>query len=151
MVRSTFDHVHFGYAPEKTIIHDFSCTSTPGQKVAIVGPTGAGKTTMVKLLMRFYDVDARRHHCWTATTSASLTRSDLREGFGMVLQDTWLFDGTIRGKHPPTAGWTPPTRRWWPRPRPRMVDHFIRTLPQRLRHRAERGSHQRLARARSSC
>ncbi|MDR3275997.1 MAG: ABC transporter ATP-binding protein/permease, partial [Treponema sp.] len=89
-----FDHVRFGYDPEKIIIHDFNCQVEPGQTIAIVGPTGAGKTTMVKLLMRFYDVlgggisldghDLRRFN-----------RDDLRRNFGMVLQDTWLFKGSI--------------------------------------------------------
>lgn len=89
-----FSHVCFGYNSDQTIIHDFSVNVKPGQKVAIVGPTGAGKTTMVKLLMRFYDV----------TSGAILVdghdvrdfnRQDLRDAFGMVLQDTWLFKGTI--------------------------------------------------------
>ncbi len=92
--RVTFEHVQFGYDKDKIIISDFNCQVEPGQTVAIVGPTGAGKTTMVKLLMRFYDVlkgsiqvdghDLREFH-----------RSELRENFGMVLQDTWLFKGTI--------------------------------------------------------
>ena len=90
----TFDHVKFGYTPDKTIIHDFSCTVKPGQKVAIVGPTGAGKTTMVKLLMRFYDVDAGSITL-NGHDVRDFDRSALREGFGMVLQDTWLFKGTI--------------------------------------------------------
>ncbi len=89
-----FDHVKFGYNPDQMIIKDFSAKVAPGQKIAIVGPTGAGKTTMVKLLMRFYDVnegailvdghDVREYN-----------RHDLRDAFGMVLQDTWLFKGTI--------------------------------------------------------
>ena len=90
----TFDHVKFGYVPEKTIIHDFSCTVNPGEKVAIVGPTGAGKTTMVKLLMRFYDVDAGSITL-NGHNVRDFDRSALREGFGMVLQDTWLFEGTV--------------------------------------------------------
>ena len=90
----TFDHVRFGYTPDKTVIHDFSCTVQPGQKVAIVGPTGAGKTTMVKLLMRFYDVDAGSITL-NGHNVRDFDRSALREGFGMVLQDTWLFKGTI--------------------------------------------------------
>ncbi len=90
----SFEHVHFGYNPDKIIVNDFSAHVKQGQKVAIVGPTGAGKTTMIKLLMRFYDV----------TDGAILvdgynikdfTRRELREMFGMVLQDTWLFNGTI--------------------------------------------------------
>ncbi len=90
----TFNHVKFGYTPEKTIIHDFSCEVQPGQKVAIVGPTGAGKTTMVKLLMRFYDVDSGSITL-NGHDVRDFDRSALREGFGMVLQDTWLFKGTI--------------------------------------------------------
>ena len=90
----TFDHVKFGYTPEKTVIHNFSCNVKPGQKVAIVGPTGAGKTTMVKLLMRFYDVDSGEI-LLNGHNVRDFDRSDLREGFGMVLQDTWLFKGTI--------------------------------------------------------
>ena len=86
----TFDHVKFGYTPEKTVIHNFSCNVKPGQKVAIVGPTGAGKTTMVKLLMRFYDVDSGKI-LLNGHNVRDFDRSDLREGFGMVLQDTWLF------------------------------------------------------------
>ena len=90
----TFDHVKFGYTPDKTVIHNFSCTVQPGQKVAIVGPTGAGKTTMVKLLMRFYDVDSGSITL-NGHNVRDFDRTALREGFGMVLQDTWLFKGTI--------------------------------------------------------
>lgn len=90
----TFDHVHFGYNPEQIIINDFSAKVQPGQKIAIVGPTGAGKTTMVKLLMRFYDVNSgaillNDHNI------KEFNRRELRDAFGMVLQDTWLFKGTI--------------------------------------------------------
>ena len=89
-----FDHVSFGYDPEKIIIGDFSANVKAGQKIAIVGPTGAGKTTMVKLLMRFYDVNSG-----TITLDGidirRIPRKKLRESFGMVLQDTWLFNGTI--------------------------------------------------------
>ncbi len=90
----SFDHVRFGYRPDKTIIHDFSCEVEPGQTVAIVGPTGAGKTTMVKLLMRFYDVDGGAIRV-DGHDVRQFNRSELRENFGMVLQDTWLFHGTI--------------------------------------------------------
>ncbi|TCW36768.1 ATP-binding cassette subfamily B protein [Thermohydrogenium kirishiense] len=89
-----FDHVHFGYNPDKIIINDFSADIKLGQKVAIVGPTGAGKTTMVKLLMRFYDVNAGRILI-DGHDIREFTRSDLRSLFGMVLQDTWLYNGTI--------------------------------------------------------
>lgn len=89
-----FDHVQFGYNPEKIIIKDFSCKVEPGQMVAIVGPTGAGKTTMVKLLMRFYDVDSGAIRV-DGQDVRKFTRSGLRDNFGMVLQDTWLFKGTI--------------------------------------------------------
>ena len=92
--RVTFEHVSFGYVPEKTIIHDFSCKVEPGQMVAIVGPTGAGKTTMVKLLMRFYDVNSGAILV-DGRNVKDFERSNLRESFGMVLQDTWLFKGTI--------------------------------------------------------
>lgn len=90
----SFSHVAFGYDPEQIIIHDFSADVKPGQKIAIVGPTGAGKTTMVKLLMRFYDVNdgailVDGHNI------KDFNRQELREAFGMVLQDTWLFRGTI--------------------------------------------------------
>lgn len=90
----TFDHVRFGYTPEKIIINDFSCKVKPGQTVAIVGPTGAGKTTMVKLLMRFYDVNGGSI-CLDGHDVRRFNRGQLREMFGMVLQDTWLFKGTI--------------------------------------------------------
>ena len=89
-----FEHVSFGYNPDKIIIHDFSADITDGQKIAIVGPTGAGKTTMVKLLMRFYDVNSGEIMV-DGHNIRDFNRSELREMFGMVLQDTWLFSGTI--------------------------------------------------------
>lgn len=89
-----FDHVRFGYNPDQVIIHDFSADIRDGQKIAIVGPTGAGKTTMVKLLMRFYDVNSGSI-CINGHNVKDFDRSRLREMFGMVLQDTWLFSGTI--------------------------------------------------------
>lgn len=92
--RVAFDHVRFGYDPQKVIIHDFCCEVEAGQTVAIVGPTGAGKTTMVKLLMRFYDVISGKITIDGYDVKA-FNRGDLRENFGMVLQDTWLFQGTI--------------------------------------------------------
>lgn len=90
----SFEHVHFGYNPDKIIINDFSCMVKPGQTVAIVGPTGAGKTTMVKLLMRFYDVNSGSIKI-EGHDLKEFNRYDLRNNFGMVLQDTWLFKGTI--------------------------------------------------------
>lgn len=90
----SFEHVKFGYKPDKIIIHDFSSEVEAGQMVAIVGPTGAGKTTMVKLLMRFYDVNGGKIKL-DGHDIREFNRSELREGFGMVLQDTWLFKGTI--------------------------------------------------------
>lgn len=89
-----FDHVQFGYNPGHTIIHDFSARVEPGQKIAIVGPTGAGKTTMVKLLMRFYDVNSGAIRVG-GHDIRDFNRSELRQMFGMVLQDTWLFKGSI--------------------------------------------------------
>lgn len=89
-----FEHVHFGYNPEHTIINDFSAKVEPGQKIAIVGPTGAGKTTMVKLLMRFYDVGSGAIKV-DGHDIRDFNRSELRKMFGMVLQDTWLFKGSI--------------------------------------------------------
>ncbi len=89
-----FENVKFGYTDDKIIIHDFSAHVKPGQKIAIVGPTGAGKTTMVKLLMRFYDLNGGRIKIGGYDIK-DFDRSELREAFGMVLQDTWLFNGTI--------------------------------------------------------
>ena len=90
-----FKHVKFGYDPAKPIIHDFSLTTEPGQTVAIVGPTGAGKTTLIKLLQRFYDVDAGKLLV-DGVDVRNWNRTELRSEFAMVLQDTWLFNGTIR-------------------------------------------------------
>ncbi len=92
--RVEFDHVNFGYRPDHTIIHDFCAHVEPGQKIAIVGPTGAGKTTMVKLVMRFYDVNSGSIKV-DGHDIREFNRSELREMFGMVLQDTWLFKGSI--------------------------------------------------------
>ncbi len=122
-----FDHVKFGYTPDKTIIHDFTCDVKPGQKVAIVGPTGAGKTTMVKLLMRFYDVDSGAI-LLNGHNVRDFDRSALREGFGMVLQDTWLFKGTIMeniryGRLDATDEEVIAAAK------AAHADHFIRTLP----------------------
>jgi len=93
--RVTFENVKFGYNPDKIIIKDFSADIKPGQRVAIVGPTGAGKTTIVKLLMRFYDLNGGRILI-DGHDITEFTREDLRKNFGMVLQDTWLFSGSIK-------------------------------------------------------
>ena len=91
----TFEHIRFGYSPDKTIIHDFTAEAKPGEKVAIVGPTGAGKTTMVNLLMRFYDIQAGKITIDGVDTKA-MSREEVHDAFSMVLQDNWLFEGTIR-------------------------------------------------------
>lgn len=90
-----FDHVTFGYTPEKTIIKDFSAQAKPGQKVAIVGPTGAGKTTIVNLLMRFYEINSGSISIDQVNVH-DMTREEVHNAFSMVLQDTWLFEGTIK-------------------------------------------------------
>jgi len=90
-----FDQVSFGYTPERTIVHDFSATAHAGQKIAIVGPTGAGKTTIVNLLMKFYEIDKGSIRIDGVDTK-SMKRSEVHDAFSMVLQDTWLFEGTIR-------------------------------------------------------
>ena len=90
-----FDHVKFGYNPDKIIIHDFSAHAKPGQKIAIVGPTGAGKTTMVNLLMRFYELNSGQIRI-DGVPINELTRENVHDLFCMVLQDTWLFEGTIK-------------------------------------------------------
>ena len=93
--RVAFENIRFGYSPDETVIHDFSFVAQPGQRVAIVGPTGAGKTTIVKLLMRFYELEKGKITI-DGYDITKLSRSNLREMFGMVLQDTWLNNGTIR-------------------------------------------------------
>jgi ATP-binding cassette subfamily B protein len=122
-----FKDIHFGYNPDKPVINGFSANVKPGQKVAIVGPTGAGKTTMVKLLMRFYDVSSGSITI-DGVDVRDMKRSDLRRIFGMVLQDTWLFNGTIRdniryGKLDATDEQVVEAARM------AFVDHFVRTLP----------------------
>jgi ATP-binding cassette subfamily B protein len=123
-----FRDVHFGYDPEKPVIHGFSAVAQPGQKIAIVGPTGAGKTTMVKLLMRFYDVD-RGAILVDGNDIRDLTREDLRCMFGMVLQDTWLFNGTvmenIRYGYPEATD-----EQVIQAAQTAHVDHFVRTQPE---------------------
>ena len=123
-----FDHVHFGYNPEKPVIKDFSARVTEGQTVALVGPTGAGKTTMVKLLMRFYDVQSGSIKIG-GHDIRDFARDDLRSMFGMVLQDTWLFNGSIRdniryGKLDATDEEVEAAAK------AAYVNHFIQTLPQ---------------------
>lgn len=125
--RVTFAHVKFGYQPDQIIIKDFSARVEPGQKIAIVGPTGAGKTTMVKLLMRFYDVNEGAIEL-DGFDIRSFNRHDLREYFGMVLQDTWLFKGTIMeniryGRLDATDEEVVQAAK------AAHADHFIRTLP----------------------
>lgn len=123
----TFDHVHFGYNPNKIIINDFSVQVKKGQKIAIVGPTGAGKTTIIKLLMRFYDVDSGAILV-DGHNIKDFRRNDLRSLFGMVLQDTWLYNGTIAdniryGRLDATDEEVQQAAV------AAQVDHFVRTLP----------------------
>ena len=123
-----FQHVHFGYSPDKIIIKDFSASIRPGQKIAIVGPTGAGKTTMVKLLMRFYDVTSGAILV-DGHNIQDFTRFDLRKLFGMVLQDTWLYNGTIMENI--RYGRTNATdKEVIAAAKAAHADHFIRTLPE---------------------
>ena len=122
-----FDHVRFGYNPDQIIIHDFTAHVEPGQKIAIVGPTGAGKTTIVKLLMRFYDVNSGSISL-DGRDIRRFDRHELRDHFAMVLQDTWLFSGTIReniryGRLNATDEEVEAAAK------AAYVDHFIRTLP----------------------
>ena len=122
-----FDHVKFGYDPNKTIINDFNCSVKNGQKIAIVGPTGAGKSTMVKLLMRFYDVNSGAILI-DGHNIKNFERGDLRKMFGMVLQDTWLFGGTVKdnikyGKEDATDDEVIRAAK------AAHVHHFIKTLP----------------------
>ena len=122
-----FDHVKFGYETNKTIINDFNCSVKNGQKIAIVGPTGAGKSTMVKLLMRFYDVNSGAILI-DGHNIKDFERGDLRKMFGMVLQDTWLFGGTVKdnikyGKEDATDDEVIRAAK------AAHVHHFIKTLP----------------------
>jgi ATP-binding cassette subfamily B protein len=122
------EHVSFRYEPEKPLITDFNLEVRPGQTIAIVGPTGAGKTTIVNLLMRFYDVDEGRISL-DGINTRDLRRDDVRRVFGMVLQDTWLFTGTIRdnigyGKEGAS------NEEIVAAAQAAYVDPFVRTLPQ---------------------
>ena len=122
-----FDHVKFGYTPDRIVIHDFSEHVHPGMKVAIVGPTGAGKTTLVNLLMRFYELNGGEIRI-DGVPATDLTRANIHDLFGMVLQDTWLFEGTIRenvvyGKE------NVPDERLQQVCRAVGMHHFIQTLP----------------------
>lgn len=122
-----FEDVHFGYNPDKIIINDFSVDVKSGQKVAIVGPTGAGKTTIVKLLMRFYDINSGSIKI-DGHDIRDFKRADLRNLFGMVLQDTWLFNGTIMenlryGRLDATDAEVKEAAK------AAHVDHFVKTLP----------------------
>jgi ATP-binding cassette subfamily B protein len=122
-----FDHVTFGYEPGQTVIGDFTASAAPGRRIAIVGPTGAGKTTMVNLLMRFYDVNGGLILV-DGVDTRRMSREDVRAMFGMVLQDTWLFNGTIRdnlayGKPEATQAEVVEAAK------AAHADHFIRALP----------------------
>ncbi len=125
--RVEFKHVKFGYEPGKTLMHDVDFVAEPGKKIAIVGSTGAGKTTLINLLMRFYDIDSGAITL-DGVNTAKMTRADLRRQFGMVLQDTWLFGGTVAenlayGKPDATH------KQIVAAAKAAHVDHFIRTLP----------------------
>ena len=107
-----FDHVKFGYSPDNVLMEDMNIYADPGQTIAIVGPTGAGKTTLVNLLMRFYEVNAGRILI-DGVDITDLSRGDLRKLFGMVLQDTWLFHGTMRENIAYGSKETPLNRKSW--------------------------------------
>ena len=139
----------FRYEPDKPLIEDLSLVAEPGQTVAIVGPTGAGKTTLVNLIMRFYELDAGRITL-DGVDIAELTRDDLRSRIGMVLQDTWLFGGTIRDNI--AYGRPDATEERDPRGGRGDLRRPVRAQPaRRLRHRASTRRAATSAPARSSC
>jgi ATP-binding cassette subfamily B protein len=133
-----FSNIKFAYDQDKPVIHNFSAHIKPGQKVAIVGPTGAGKTTMVNLLMRFYDPRSG-HIKVDGVDTRDMKRSDVRKMFGMVLQDTWLFSGTI-GENLKYGDIKADQERIRAVAKAAHVDHFIQALPQSYRTHIEEDS-----------
>jgi ATP-binding cassette subfamily B protein len=123
----SFNNIRFGYSPDKTVIRNFSATVRPGQKIAIVGPTGAGKTTIVKLLMRYYDL-AEGVILFDGRDSREFSRKELRSHFAMVLQDTWLFSGSIR-ENIRYGRLSATDREVVQAARTANAHHFIQTLP----------------------